>query len=163
MTQTSSANHELNRFRAILEVRIAELECRIRYRDGITVEQSPDQVEEIQRASERALAICNIDRESKQLRDTRAALRRIREGSFGVCEQCEEQIHPKRLLAIPWASLCIRCQQATDCGGELKRTGTVQPYEKEFFRKHGGRVPALIGGALFKESGGEGALRSFSI
>jgi DnaK suppressor protein len=94
------------------------LECRIRYRDGIAVEQSPDQVEEIQRASERALAICNIDRESKELRDTRAALRRIGEGSFGVCEQCEEQIHPKRLLAIPWASLCIRCQQATDCGGD---------------------------------------------
>jgi DnaK suppressor protein len=118
MTQTSSANRELTRFRAILEVRIAELECRIGYRDGIAVEQSPDQVEEIQRASERALAVCNIDRESKQLRDTRAALRRIREGSFGVCAQCEEQIHPKRLLAIPWASLCIRCQQATDCGGE---------------------------------------------
>jgi DnaK suppressor protein len=112
----ASKNHELNRFRAILEVRIAELECRIRYRNGIAVEQSPDQVEEIQRASERALAICNIDRESKQLRDTRAALRRVREGSFGVCEQCEEQIPGKRLLAIPWASLCIRCQQATDCG-----------------------------------------------
>lgn len=64
---------------------------------------------------------CNIDRESKQLRDARAALRRIREGTFGVCEECEEQIHPKRLVAISWASLCIQCQEAKDCNREEMR------------------------------------------
>jgi len=39
---------------------------------------------------------------------------------------------------------------------ELTKVGTVQPYEKEFFRKNGSRVPVLAGGALFEESGHEG-------
>src|ERR1700761_6999261 len=97
---------DFNKFRTILEARIAELERGMRRRDDIAVEQTPDAVEEVQRASERALAISNIDRESKQLKNARAALRRIHDGSFGFCEECEDEISPKRLSAIPWASLC---------------------------------------------------------
>src|SRR3954454_2002031 len=97
MAKASSTNYELTRFQMILEARVAELEQGIRQRDGIAVEQSSDQLEEIQHASERDLAISNIDRGSRQLRDARAALRRIRDGSFGVCEECEEEIHLKRL------------------------------------------------------------------
>ena len=33
---------------------------------------------------------------------------------FGICIGCEEEISPKRLAAIPWASHCIACQETTD-------------------------------------------------
>jgi PAS domain S-box-containing protein len=39
---------------------------------------------------------------------------------------------------------------------ELNSTGTFQPFETEYFRKNGSRVPVLIGGALFEEGGNEG-------
>lgn len=39
---------------------------------------------------------------------------------------------------------------------EIRATGTVQPYEKELFRKDGSRVPVLVAGTLFEEGGREG-------
>jgi len=112
---------EMNRFRAALTTRVAELERVSRNRDGITIERSADQLDEIQAASQRALAVCNLDREFNLLRDARAALRRIQEGTFGTCQECDEDIHPKRLAAVPWATFCIRCQEAADSNHEEMR------------------------------------------
>jgi DnaK suppressor protein len=102
------------RFQAILAAKVAELERLVRRRDSIAVERSADQLEEIQAASQRALAVSNLDRDFNQLRDARAALRRIEEGNFGTCQGCDEDIHTKRLAAVPWAPFCIRCQEAVD-------------------------------------------------
>ena len=101
-------------FQEILERKEAELVRVLQTWDGIAIEKSADAMDEIQYASERDLAIRNVDRESVLLRQVKAALQRIRDGSFGTCIDCEWEISPKRLAAVPWASRCIQCQEAAD-------------------------------------------------
>jgi DnaK suppressor protein len=103
--------------REILEAKQAELMGGLRNRDGITIEKSADQMDEIQYATERDLAIRNVDRESILLRQVKAALQRMHDGGFGACLDCEEPISPKRLAAVPWAPRCIKCQEAADRDG----------------------------------------------
>ena len=76
---------ELNKFKEVLEKKQAELTQVLRNREGIAIEKSPDALDEVQNAAERELAIRNLDRESNLLRNVRAALHRIDEGTFGVC------------------------------------------------------------------------------
>jgi DnaK suppressor protein len=102
----------------ILERKQAELMGGLRNRDGIAIEKSADQMDEIQYATERDLAIRNVDRESTLLRQVKAALQRIHAGSFGTCVDCEETISPKRLTAVPWATRCIKCQETADREGQ---------------------------------------------
>jgi len=40
-----------------------------------------------------------------------AALKRIEDGTYGICEVCGKPIPPDRLRAIPWAKLCIEDQR----------------------------------------------------
>jgi DnaK suppressor protein len=109
-----TGNGEMSGFQEILERKEADLVGVLRSRDGIVIEKSADQMDEIQFATERDLAIRNVDRESNLLRDVKDALRRIREGTFGACIDCESAISPKRLAAVPWAACCIQCQEAAE-------------------------------------------------
>ena len=47
----------------------------------------------------------------KLLREVMNALRRIDEGTYGVCPECDEPISAKRLDALPWARFCVTCQE----------------------------------------------------
>ena len=40
-----------------------------------------------------------------------AALQRIKNGSFGICVACGEQIQVRRLEAVPWTQFCLHCQE----------------------------------------------------
>ena len=105
---------QIKKFKKILEAKQEELLQVLRNREAIAIEKSADALDEVQHATERELAIQNLDRDSNLLRLVQLALRRIDEGTYGICMHCEEPINPKRLAAVPWAPYCIRCQEAAD-------------------------------------------------
>ena len=82
--------------------------------ESICIHQAADPVDMTQEAAERELAGRILERESAVVRQLRSALVRVNHGSYGICTECEEEISPTRLKAIPWAELCIRCQQRAE-------------------------------------------------
>jgi DnaK suppressor protein len=105
---------EFARFKNALKVREAAVVQVLRKRDGIAVDRSADATDEALSSLDRELNAVALHRESCLLADVRLALRRIEEGSYGICQQCEETIGEKRLIAVPWARCCIRCQESLD-------------------------------------------------
>jgi DnaK suppressor protein len=112
----------------ILKHKEQELVQVLRSRDGIAIEKSADPMDEIQYATERDLAIGNVDRESKLLRQVRAALDRVNDGSYATCIECDEDISPKRLAAVPWAPRCIKCQDAADRDQQERTESFGEPF-----------------------------------
>ena len=49
------------------------------------------------------------ERAQAKLKELEAALQRMGEGTYGVCEACDQAIEPERLAAFPIATLCIAC------------------------------------------------------
>ena len=56
----------------------------------------------------------NNDRQLLAMVET--ALQRIREGVFGECVSCGNEINAKRLEAVPWTRYCIECQEKLERG-----------------------------------------------
>ena len=44
------------------------------------------------------------------------ALKRLKNGGFGLCVQCNQEIQQKRIEAVPWARHCISCQEKQEQG-----------------------------------------------
>lgn len=112
MTQTNLAT-----FREILIVKEADL-AKTRGLESIAIERSADELEEADYKTARELAIAGLNRESTLRRSVKSALLRIQDGSFGTCVHCGSEISRRRLEAVPWAPLCIACQEAADTGEE---------------------------------------------
>ncbi|HVP00275.1 MAG TPA: TraR/DksA family transcriptional regulator [Bryobacteraceae bacterium] len=111
---------DLRLARQILEARLKDATSGKELGDSIRIHQVADPIDMTQEASERDVAVQILDRESALVRQLRSALDRIRDGSYGICLQCEEEIAPKRLKAMAWAELCIHCQEKADSLGRQR-------------------------------------------
>ncbi|KPK89168.1 MAG: conjugal transfer protein TraR [Deltaproteobacteria bacterium SM23_61] len=70
----------------------------------------PDPTDRANLESDRNFLLRMRDRERKLIGKIKEALARIDDGTFGICEECGEDISEERLKARPMATLCIGCK-----------------------------------------------------
>ncbi|MHB1660811.1 MAG: TraR/DksA family transcriptional regulator [bacterium] len=63
---------------------------------------------------DRELSYMLGDRERRKVREIDNALFKIKEESYGICDECGEPISKKRLQIIPYSNLCINCQSRAE-------------------------------------------------
>jgi DnaK suppressor protein len=73
-------------------------------------ENFPDPTDRASLEADRNFMLRIRDRESKLIKKIKKALKRIENGTFGVCEKCGEDITLKRLNARPVTTQCIECK-----------------------------------------------------
>ena len=64
--------------------------------------------------SARELSTNLVESEQEVLYEIDDALKRMDEGTFGICEQCNKPITMSRLRVVPYASMCILCRRAKE-------------------------------------------------
>ncbi len=110
---------ELRGVRAELEADVARLEAELSVaeeqiaeltRDSADV-AGDDQADAGSKAFEREHGISLANNARDALAQTRHALERLDDGSYGRCESCGEPIGKGRLQAFPRATLCVTCKQ----------------------------------------------------
>ena len=106
---------DLKRFKSILEEQKRQI--LVQAKKTLTEEASfdtddlPDEIDLASSEYAQSMVFRLRDREKFLLKKIERALLRIDDGTFGVCERCEEPISPKRLEARPVTTLCIRCKE----------------------------------------------------
>jgi DnaK suppressor protein len=94
----------------------------MRQRDGSAQEIGQDGIQDIGDESvtiyNRHLLMSLSENERVKLIEVDEALDRIENGSFGMCEECEEPIALKRLEVIPNARYCVRCKEELEKASE---------------------------------------------
>jgi|SRR6185437_3040696 len=115
-------------FFGMLAAKEAEIRGRRREINVERVADSQEQAAILARNENEALC-CARDR--NLLIEVRAAMVRLQRGEFGFCLSCERPIGDKWLVALPWASKCVRCADAQErvareqlepCGRLLEET-----------------------------------------
>lgn len=104
---------EVTHLRGILREQIALLLDASRDSINHLTEQrtmDTDAVDQAANESDRGFSLRLADRDRRMLQKIQIALGRIKEGEYGMCEDCGEAVTYKRLLARPVATQCIDCK-----------------------------------------------------
>ena len=82
--------------------------------EDIIVEKTEDEGDLAMISHDRSLLYNLHEGGFSRLRLIQQALKSVDRGDYGECSRCSEDINEKRLDAVPWATMCIGCQEATE-------------------------------------------------
>lgn len=104
---------QLNEFRELLQKQMDDLLQEADKTVSEMTEQKanfPDPTDRASLESDRNFELRIRERERKLIKKIKEAIERIDDGTFGLCESCEEPIGIERLRARPVTTLCIECK-----------------------------------------------------
>ena len=111
---------KLEQFKKRLEDRRAELRRAVTRTemDGRSADQdtAQDIADRASSSYNKEFLFHQSNNERQLLQMVENALNRLREGSFGQCISCGQEINAKRLEAVPWTRFCIQCQEKVEQG-----------------------------------------------
>ncbi len=106
---------DLKRFKKMLEESRTQLLVSARKtmeeESNFDTDDLPDEIDQASSEYAQSMVFRLRDREKFLLKKIDKALERVADGSFGLCERCEDPINLKRLEARPVTTLCIRCKE----------------------------------------------------
>jgi DnaK suppressor protein len=79
--------------------------------EEITLENTEDEGDLATISHSKELLYNLHESDFQRLKSIEEALRRMERGEYGECIRCGEDINEKRLMAVPWATMCIQCQE----------------------------------------------------
>ena len=124
VTEQAMNKKELDFFRELLaEKRVELMHEAERAVDGMSgdKENMPDPTDRASLESNRNFMLRIRDRERKLVTKIDEALQRIEDGTYGICEECEEPIGVERMKARPVTTLCIDCKNAQEAEEKRQR------------------------------------------
>ena len=83
---------------------------------SVDASETPDPVDLAVRNYSKNVMLAVSENESRQVVLINEALARIADKEYGICQNCEKEINPKRLAAVPWARYCLECQELVEQG-----------------------------------------------
>lgn len=104
---------EYTKVRKNLEVKLAEL-VKANRRAALITERSNDPMDQVQSRMDLDMAVLALNTDFKTQKAVETAMAMLETGEYGICQECGEPINPKRLEAIPWTTVCVRCQESRD-------------------------------------------------
>ena len=99
--------------RKILDAKLEDLKARAN-RNELIKERCNDPMDQMQNRFDLDLTISVINKDWQTKKAVDTAIKSLDADEYGICQDCGEEINPKRLDAIAWTTLCVNCQEQYD-------------------------------------------------